>query len=111
MSETISAATYTWDNQPYAAGYLLAEAWSLSLEEQFYLLWPPCLVLLGKRRNVYSASFNRPKVTYSAMFPTFRTQGIGETEVESCYNGISAEGKRLFEFQLAGGKRRGEFHL
>ena len=29
--------------------------WSLSLEEQFYLAWPPILVLLGRRRAAYAA--------------------------------------------------------
>jgi peptidoglycan/LPS O-acetylase OafA/YrhL len=35
----------------------LQHTWSLSVEEQFYLLWPAALLLLGKRRGVYLAAF------------------------------------------------------
>jgi peptidoglycan/LPS O-acetylase OafA/YrhL len=46
----LSAATYTWNYNPWAVGLSLAHLWSLSLEEQFYLLWPACLKLLGRER-------------------------------------------------------------
>lgn len=51
----ISAATYTWNYMSHAPSWLLAHTWSLSLEEQFYLAWPPLLVLLGKRKSRYLA--------------------------------------------------------
>ena len=51
----ISAATYSWNYMSHAPSWLLAHTWSLSLEEQFYLAWPPLLVLLGKRKSRYLA--------------------------------------------------------
>jgi peptidoglycan/LPS O-acetylase OafA/YrhL len=48
------ALTYTVNyapNPPWRIGHL----WSLSVEEQFYLLWPPTLLVLRKRRALVVA--------------------------------------------------------
>lgn len=46
-----AAATYT-SNYLAGGSPLLEHTWSLSLEEQFYLLWPAALVLLGARKSI-----------------------------------------------------------
>jgi peptidoglycan/LPS O-acetylase OafA/YrhL len=53
------AATYTSNYYlgPGGAFIGLQHLWSLSVEEQFYLLWPAALLLLGKRRAIYCATF------------------------------------------------------
>jgi peptidoglycan/LPS O-acetylase OafA/YrhL len=53
--DLVSAGTYTWNYASHSGSWMLGHTWSLSLEEQFYLLWPPCLVLLGKKRSTWLA--------------------------------------------------------
>jgi peptidoglycan/LPS O-acetylase OafA/YrhL len=45
----LAALTYTWNYVPQANdSWVLGHCWSLSLEEQFYLLWPLCIARLKR---------------------------------------------------------------
>ncbi len=57
MGGWVWAATYTWNYAPPVKdSWILGHCWSLSLEEQFYLLWPACMAFLGLRRSLWIAA-------------------------------------------------------
>jgi peptidoglycan/LPS O-acetylase OafA/YrhL len=49
------AFTYTSNYNP-GRSWNVGHTWSLAVEEQFYLLWPAVLLLLGRRRGLWAAA-------------------------------------------------------
>ncbi len=50
------AATYTWNYIRVPNTWILGHCWSLSLEEQFYLVWPLCMASFSRRTSLTIAS-------------------------------------------------------
>jgi peptidoglycan/LPS O-acetylase OafA/YrhL len=80
--DLLAGATYTMNFHRPRSWYL-GHLWSLSVEEQFYLLWPAVLVVLKKRRALIVAALAivaAPviRVAVWTLMPSHRL-GIGET--------------------------------
>jgi peptidoglycan/LPS O-acetylase OafA/YrhL len=56
LATMLVAGTYMWNYIPVSATWVLGHCWSLSLEEQFYLLWPICMASFSRRVNLTIAS-------------------------------------------------------
>jgi peptidoglycan/LPS O-acetylase OafA/YrhL len=49
-ADLVVAACFLWNYLPMTSGtWWLGQSWSLCIEEQFYLLWPVTLILLGRK--------------------------------------------------------------
>jgi peptidoglycan/LPS O-acetylase OafA/YrhL len=96
------AATYTMNYFP-SRSWDLGHAWSLSVEEQFYLLWPAVLLLAGPRRALWAAAaliVAAPtlRIAYFYLYPDlipyevgYRFETVGDALATGCLlAGLSA---------------------
>jgi peptidoglycan/LPS O-acetylase OafA/YrhL len=92
----IAAATYTWAYYPRAQGYFITHSWSLSVEEQFYLLWPLTFLIWHRRTKLIAVAlfliFAMPLVRVSLYFvapalrghESYMVQGWVDTMMVGC---------------------------
>jgi peptidoglycan/LPS O-acetylase OafA/YrhL len=80
--DVLHALTYTV-NYHAKPSWEIGHAWSLSVEEQFYLIWPAILLVAGKRRGLWiAAAFFFPiapaiRLAYSYLQPSLIPYQIG----------------------------------
>jgi len=76
--DLLSSATYT-SNYHDARSWFVGHTWSLSVEEQFYLLWPAVLLLARTRRAVVvaAATLLLVPIIRVAEWELFRAAGYG----------------------------------
>jgi peptidoglycan/LPS O-acetylase OafA/YrhL len=55
IANVLAAATYTVNYVPRYADWVLGHAWTLCIEEQFYLFWPLCLAFVPRRSALWIA--------------------------------------------------------